>query len=65
MSTHSLEVAEEMCDRIAIINLGEIIACGTMEELRAMSDSTDRLEAIFLKLTGGEDAADIMKVLRD
>src|SRR3990172_5647821 len=37
MSTHSLEVAEQMCDRIAIIAGGEIRVCGTMDELRAAS----------------------------
>ena len=34
MSTHTMEVAEAMCDRIAIIQTGNIVACGTMEELR-------------------------------
>ena len=54
MSTHSLEVAEEMCDRIGIIDHGELIAEGTVEELRqkAGSGSEERLEDIFLKLTG-------------
>ena len=35
VSTHILEIAERMCDRIGIINQGELIAVGTMEELRA------------------------------
>ena len=35
MSTHTLEVAEAMCDRIGIIQQGKIVACGTMAELRA------------------------------
>jgi ABC-2 type transport system ATP-binding protein len=52
MSTHTLAVAQELCHRIAIIEKGEIIALGTMAELRekAHSDS-EQLEAIFLKLT--------------
>ena len=54
MSTHSLEVAEEMCERIAIIDHGEIITTGTMEELREKSGKPENshLEDIFLKLTG-------------
>ena len=54
VSTHTLEVAEELCDRIGIILKGELIACGTMRELhrRAETEQHD-LEAIFLKLTGG------------
>ncbi|HET9512901.1 MAG TPA: ABC transporter ATP-binding protein [Gemmatimonadales bacterium] len=54
MSTHTLEIAEGMCDRIAIVRGGKLIACGTMAELReqhAAGDAT--LEELFLKLTGG------------
>jgi ABC-2 type transport system ATP-binding protein len=55
MSTHTLEVAEEMCDRIGIISGGRLIALGTMGELRDQaSHSSTELEPIFLKLTGGE-----------
>jgi ABC-2 type transport system ATP-binding protein len=55
MSTHILQVAEEMCHRIAIINEGRVIALGTMQELREKAQSTDdRLEPLFLKLTGEE-----------
>lgn len=50
-STHVLEVAEKLCDRIAIINKGKIIACGTMEELRAHAEERESLENIFLELT--------------
>jgi len=54
MSTHTLEVAEEMCDRISIILGGRIIAHGTVPELRAMGDGGDEeLTPVFLKLTGG------------
>jgi ABC-2 type transport system ATP-binding protein len=54
MSTHTLEVAEQMCDRIAIVSRGRIAAQGTMAELREQTESGDSsLEAIFLKLTGG------------
>jgi ABC-2 type transport system ATP-binding protein len=54
MSTHTLEVAEQMCDRIAIVFHGRIAAHGTMAELREQTASGDlSLEALFLKLTGG------------
>lgn len=50
-STHVLEVAEKLCDRIAIINKGKIIALGTMEELRSDAMERKSLENIFLELT--------------
>ena len=54
MSTHTLEIAEGMCDRIAIIQRGQLLAEGTMAQLRAQSASGDEsLEALFLRLTGG------------
>lgn len=54
MSTHTLEVAQEMCDRISIINKGRIIAAGTVPELRALAGGPDdHLTSVFLKLTGG------------
>ncbi len=54
MSTHTLEVAEQMCDRIAIVYRGRIAAQGTMPELRRQTASGDMsLEDLFLKLTGG------------
>ncbi len=66
LSTHTLEVAEALCDRIAIISAGEIIAEGTMDELRAQSDAGGaHLEEIFLKVTGGEDMAGVIEGLRE
>jgi ABC-2 type transport system ATP-binding protein len=54
MSTHTLEVAETMCDRIAIIHGGRIVAHGTMSEVREQTSSEELgLEDLFLKLTGG------------
>lgn len=53
-STHVLEVAEKLCDRIAIINKGKIIAAGTMDELRQHSKEKESLENIFLELTENE-----------
>lgn len=53
MSTHTLEVAESLCDRIAIIQEGKIRAIGTMDELRGHAASgTAGLEEVFLRLTG-------------
>jgi ABC-2 type transport system ATP-binding protein len=49
-STHVLEVAERLCDRLAIINKGKLVAIGTMDELRK-GDQADSLENIFLELT--------------
>jgi ABC-2 type transport system ATP-binding protein len=51
MSTHSLEVAQEVCDEIAIIQDGRIIARGSPAELRSRSGVDGPLEAVFLKLT--------------
>lgn len=50
-STHILEVAERLCDRIGIIRNGKLIACGTMEELKSQSKDKQTLEKIFLELT--------------
>ncbi|HSK87309.1 MAG TPA: ABC transporter ATP-binding protein [Anaerolineales bacterium] len=65
LSTHILEIAERMCDRIGIINTGQLIAVGTMDELR-MLDKTGQtsLEDIFLSLTGGVEEAAIADVLK-
>jgi ABC-2 type transport system ATP-binding protein len=62
MSTHTLEVAENLCDRIAIIQSGRIRAVGTIAELRAEAMGSG-LEEIFLKLTGERAARDAMEVL--
>jgi ABC-2 type transport system ATP-binding protein len=54
MTTHILEIAERMCDRLGIINKGKLIAVGTMEELRRFGGADGlSLEDIFLQLTGG------------
>lgn len=56
-STHIMEVAERLCDRIGIIHEGRLIACGTMAELRAgaaartVNAAGTSLESIFLELT--------------
>ncbi|MBQ3869749.1 MAG: ABC transporter ATP-binding protein [Clostridia bacterium] len=47
-STHVLEVAEKLCDKVAIIKQGKLIRCGTMEEVKG----DDSLEEVFLELEG-------------
>jgi len=54
-STHVLDVAEKLCDDIAIINKGQMIAQGTLEELRS-GEKGASLEQLFLELTGTEEA---------
>ena len=64
MSTHTLEVAQTLCDRIGIIQRGHIRACGTMDELRANAARGDEgLEEIFLRLTGDDVARELADVL--
>ena len=57
LSTHQLGVAEELADRIGIIGQGQLVALGTLEELRRQTTGTRALEDIFLSLVGGEDQA--------
>jgi ABC-2 type transport system ATP-binding protein len=65
MSTHTLEVAEALCDRIAILHGGRVRAIGTMDELRSEAAAgTAGLEEIFLRLTGGEDVSELVASLR-
>jgi ABC-2 type transport system ATP-binding protein len=64
MSTHTLEIAEAMCDRIAIIQNGVLVARGTMAELRRQTASGDAsLEDLFLRLTGGSTARELAAIL--
>lgn len=53
-STHVLEVAERLCDRIGIVDKGKLIAVGTLDELRSSSGET--LESIFLERTARADS---------
>ena len=64
MSTHTLEVAQAMCDRIAIIQEGNIVGRGTIDELREQTATGDAsLEELFLKLTGGAAVRELADVL--
>jgi ABC-2 type transport system ATP-binding protein len=53
-STHVLEVAEKLCDRIGIIDHGQLRFSGTMEQMREKFAGTDSLEKIFLEMTNHE-----------
>lgn len=66
VSTHTLEVAEAICDRVAIIHKGTIIALGTVAELKALhTDGGGRLEDVFLALVGGSDETGVLDILRE
>lgn len=56
-STHVMEVAERLCDRLAIINKGRIVFMGTLAELKAMQGADGSLESLFLELVDDEAAS--------
>lgn len=64
MSTHSMEVAEELCDRIGIILGGQLIALGALDELQQQAGNEGRLEDIFLQLTAAPDMLEVIEALR-
>lgn len=64
LSTHIMEIAERMCDRIGIIHQGQLVAVGTFDELRGAGSDDSSLEDIFLSLTGGAEYAEIAEVLK-
>ncbi len=55
LSTHALDIAQELADRIGIVEHGRLIGCGTLESLRKLASRDGSLEDVFLKLT--EEAA--------
>ncbi len=64
LSTHILEVAERMCDRVGIINKGQLVAVGAAEEIKSRSGKSDEsLEDLFLELTGGMEESEVLKFL--
>jgi ABC-2 type transport system ATP-binding protein len=64
MSTHILEIAERVCDRVGIINEGKLVAVGSITELRKRSkEGHASLEDIFLEVTGGPEAQEVIKFL--
>jgi ABC-2 type transport system ATP-binding protein len=54
VSTHTLSVAAELCDRIGIIFKGRLLVEGPVDELKKQAGESKELEDAFLKLTGGE-----------
>jgi ABC-2 type transport system ATP-binding protein len=54
LSTHSLDIAQELADRIGVVNRGRLIGCGTLDALRKQADLQGTLEEVFLKLTEEE-----------
>lgn len=62
LSTHQMDTAENLCDRIGILNHGKLVAEGTLEELRAIVEEQGAsLEDIFLKLTEQDES--VKKIL--
>lgn len=53
-STHVLEVAEKLCDRVGIINKGKLLFCGTLNEMREHFKTNESLEKMFLEMTENE-----------
>ena len=62
MSTHIMEIAQALCDRIAIIDRGNIVAIGTVDELRR-SRGHDTLEDVFLGLTGTPEERRLAQII--
>ena len=56
-STHVMEVAEKLCDRLSIINRGKIMFTGTLAELKSTSGADGSLESLFLELVDDEEEA--------
>jgi ABC-2 type transport system ATP-binding protein len=61
LSTHSLDIAQELADRIGVVANGRLIGCGTLDTLRKQTESNGSLEDVFLKLT--EEAPPAAKVV--
>jgi ABC-2 type transport system ATP-binding protein len=58
LSTHSLDIAQELADRIGIVDRGRLISCGTLDTLRKQASLDGSLEDVFLKLT--EESGDVV-----
>jgi len=58
MCTHTLSVAEELADRIGIVDRGRLVACGTLAELRRADPEAASLEELYLGLTGPDHAGE-------
>lgn len=56
VSTHLLDMAEKLCDRVGIIHHGQLVATGTLDEVRAQACASGSLEQVFLKITDADSA---------
>lgn len=65
LSTHILEIAESMCERLYIIDKGKIVAGGEPERLKQSVKSGSSLEELFIELTGGSEYNEVIKYLSD
>lgn len=66
VSTHTLELAESLCDRLAVIDRGRVVASGSIDDLRRDTRSERAgLEEIFLKITRGATDSEIARVVAD
>jgi len=65
VSTHTLSIAAELCDRIGIILRGRLLVEGAVTELQAQAGAEGQLEDAFLKLTGGEEEQALASFLLD
>jgi ABC-2 type transport system ATP-binding protein len=66
LSTHVLEIAQQLCHRVGIIDHGQIVATGTLDELRQQAQhDAGSLEDIFLQLTGGREERELATYLRE
>jgi ABC-2 type transport system ATP-binding protein len=64
LSTHILEVAQALCDRVAIVDHGRVVAVGTLEDLRTGAGAAHAsLEELFLRLTGGPEQSAVIERL--
>jgi ABC-2 type transport system ATP-binding protein len=65
LSTHVIEIAERVCDRVGILDQGQLVAVGSIEALRAQARSSAEttLEDLFLQLTGGEAVTEMASAL--
>jgi ABC-2 type transport system ATP-binding protein len=65
LCTHIMEIAQSICDRVAILDAGRIVAQGSLEDLRAAAraGSNESLEDIFLRLTGDVDDREVARAL--
>jgi len=64
LSTHILEIAQKLCQRIIVIHKGKQIASGNLEELKNIAKaSSSNLEEIFLQLTGGQSYTELLKYI--